>query len=423
MTASNRNEVYSNVLNMGDDDFMNLDGHQHSREQITVMQPIATSQILARREAPPITQLNTPNLMPRRYSNQGEGVFEGDDRFGSGMEPRSAPLRPLRMGMGLQNHPDMSPGLKAASPLYQHQGMQRPGNFGESQSPSLPRTNFTPIGNTIGGVAGHPQGKANHYSHFGPGMQSLSNSSSPTYPKPSGSRNTEMAYVLESITPQDASVYSQRQPNYTNMYGASTGVGTVFEHDEDAEDYDGDYHRYSPDTVSQILYKTSDQKQLLARLDQDQDFRDSVHAFLSKNFPRNCKDGDLVQYCIKIITLCEDGSEKLTRLVNSLNKQVVGLCKDSNATRVLQRLIEKVARQKPQILRLANQLKGSVSSLVMCSNGNHVVQKLINHVEPDDISFVYEEILADFKAIGLHKHGCCVLQRCIDRASPKYKVG
>ncbi len=36
--------------------------------------------------------------------------------------------------------------------------------------------------------------------------------------------------------------------------------------------------------------------------------------------------------------------------------------------------------------------------------------------------FVYDEIVAECSRIALHKHGCCVMQKCIGAANSRQKV-
>lgn len=38
------------------------------------------------------------------------------------------------------------------------------------------------------------------------------------------------------------------------------------------------------------------------------------------------------------------------------------------------------------------------------------------------MQFIYDAVGAHCVAVGTHRHGCCVLQRCIDHASPSQKV-
>jgi len=48
-----------------------------------------------------------------------------------------------------------------------------------------------------------------------------------------------------------------------------------------------------------------------------------------------------------------------------------------------------------------------------------VVQKVLNSLKEQETSsdFIYDEIIQQFYDVATHKHGCCVLQRCIDHSS------
>jgi len=44
-----------------------------------------------------------------------------------------------------------------------------------------------------------------------------------------------------------------------------------------------------------------------------------------------------------------------------------------------------------------------------------VLNSLKDQEEASD--FIYDEIIEQFYEVATHKHGCCVLQRCIDHSS------
>jgi hypothetical protein len=50
------------------------------------------------------------------------------------------------------------------------------------------------------------------------------------------------------------------------------------------------------------------------------------------------------------------------------------------------------------------------------------VQRCLQRLGPDDAQFVYDAAAAATKDIASHRHGCCVLQRCIDHASPTQRA-
>lgn len=66
-------------------------------------------------------------------------------------------------------------------------------------------------------------------------------------------------------------------------------------------------------------------------------------------------------------------------------------------------------------------LEEGVVSLIRDLNGNHVIQRCLQRLGPEDSQFVYDAACAHTMEIATHRHGCCVLQRCIDFATPVQK--
>ena len=66
-------------------------------------------------------------------------------------------------------------------------------------------------------------------------------------------------------------------------------------------------------------------------------------------------------------------------------------------------------------------LQEGVVSLIRDLNGNHVIQRCLQRLGPEDSQFVYDAACAHTMEIATHRHGCCVLQRCIDFATPVQK--
>lgn len=67
-------------------------------------------------------------------------------------------------------------------------------------------------------------------------------------------------------------------------------------------------------------------------------------------------------------------------------------------------------------------LGGQVVDLIQDLNGNHVIQKCLNHLKSEDAQFIFDAVGQHCITVGTHRHGCCVLQRCIDHASGFQKV-
>ncbi len=51
-----------------------------------------------------------------------------------------------------------------------------------------------------------------------------------------------------------------------------------------------------------------------------------------------------------------------------------------------------------------------------------MVQQCLVNIKAPFNQFIYDEITHDCLPIAMHKHGCCVLQKCIDSSNPDQKV-
>ena len=74
-----------------------------------------------------------------------------------------------------------------------------------------------------------------------------------------------------------------------------------------------------------------------------------------------------------------------------------------------------------QVALVTDALRGGVVSLIRDLNGNHVIQRCLQRLGPEDSQFVYDAAAAHTLEIATHRHGCCVLQRCIDFATAPQK--
>ena len=100
---------------------------------------------------------------------------------------------------------------------------------------------------------------------------------------------------------------------------------------------------------------------------------------------------------------------------------LVGVALNTHGTRAVQKLIETLAG-KEQIEIVTEALRPGVVSLIKDLNGNHVVQRCLQRLGPEDSQFIYDAAISHCVEIATHRHGCCVLQRCIDFATPTQKV-
>jgi hypothetical protein len=67
-------------------------------------------------------------------------------------------------------------------------------------------------------------------------------------------------------------------------------------------------------------------------------------------------------------------------------------------------------------------LSPNVVALIKDLNGNHVIQKCLHRLSSRDKQFIYDAVSEHCIEVATHRHGCCVLQRCIDFSAEIQKV-
>lgn len=118
--------------------------------------------------------------------------------------------------------------------------------------------------------------------------------------------------------------------------------------------------------------------------------------------------------CQKLLEYSND--EQRTALINSASPELVKIALNQHGTRALQKMIEFISTSE-QTCTVIRALENHVVELVQDLNGNHVIQKCLNRLSAEDAQFVYDAVGTNCVVVGTHRHGCCVLQRCIDHAS------
>ena len=86
---------------------------------------------------------------------------------------------------------------------------------------------------------------------------------------------------------------------------------------------------------------------------------------------------------------------------------------------------------EPEMLKIIQQLQSQIKELSLNVHGNHVIQAFLcifkASVNPEDsdldgsekfqkyTQFIYDACMKYCVEIGSHKHGCCVMQRCLEK--------
>jgi hypothetical protein len=108
-------------------------------------------------------------------------------------------------------------------------------------------------------------------------------------------------------------------------------------------------------------------------------------------------------------------------LIESISGELVSISLNMHGTRAAQKMIDFLSTQR-QVQSLIVALNLNVVTLIKDLNGNHVIQKCLNHLPPEDNQFIYNAVAANCIEVATHRHGCCVLQRCIDHASESQRI-
>lgn len=118
-------------------------------------------------------------------------------------------------------------------------------------------------------------------------------------------------------------------------------------------------------------------------------------------------------FCQKMIQVLDE--EHLEFWVNICESSLVAMSLSPHGTRAVQMLIEVVGSTKPA-LKIIRALQPSVSVLAQDINSNHVIQRCLHSMLAPLNQFVYDAACDNLVDISTLRHGCCVLQRCIDAA-------
>lgn len=113
--------------------------------------------------------------------------------------------------------------------------------------------------------------------------------------------------------------------------------------------------------------------------------------------------------------------EQRDLLIESISGELVSISLNMHGTRAAQKMIDFLSTQR-QVQSLIVALNLNVVTLIKDLNGNHVIQKCLNHLPPEDNQFIYNAVAANCIEVATHRHGCCVLQRCIDHASESQRI-
>ncbi|XP_010477484.1 PREDICTED: putative pumilio homolog 8, chloroplastic [Camelina sativa] len=115
----------------------------------------------------------------------------------------------------------------------------------------------------------------------------------------------------------------------------------------------------------------------------------------------------------KLLDVCnEEQRTQIILMVTSEPGQLIRISLNAYGTRVVQRLVESIKTRK-QITLVKSALRPGFLNLIRDLNGNHVIQRCLQCLSTEDNEFIFEDATKYCIDIATHRHGCCVLQKCI----------
>ncbi|KAJ9448374.1 Pumilio domain-containing protein C6G9.14 [Diplonema papillatum] len=108
-------------------------------------------------------------------------------------------------------------------------------------------------------------------------------------------------------------------------------------------------------------------------------------------------------------------------LVEKIATNMAQIAFNMHGTRVVQKIIEQV-NQKHQVDQLVTSLQHQIPQLIKDLNGNHIVQQVLQSFPADVNQYIHDTLLNRVVEFGTHRHGCCVLQRCIEFGNDSQKM-
>jgi Pumilio-family RNA binding repeat len=116
--------------------------------------------------------------------------------------------------------------------------------------------------------------------------------------------------------------------------------------------------------------------------------------------------------------------EERIMLVKNVSSRLVNASLNLHGTRSVQKVVELCAQdgdegrngvlQESAASVLTAALAPAAARLCIDSHGNHVIQRILLRLGTNHSQFVFDAVAASVGDVARHRHGCCVIQRCLD---------
>ncbi|GMI05706.1 hypothetical protein TrVE_jg12859 [Triparma verrucosa] len=117
----------------------------------------------------------------------------------------------------------------------------------------------------------------------------------------------------------------------------------------------------------------------------------------------------------KILEKCDD--EERMKVIRGVSTSLVKSSLNLHGTRSVQKVVEMCSFDPAAAACVTKALAPQAARLCIDANGNHVIQRVLQRLPHQHARFVFDAVAASVGEVARHRHGCCVIQRCLD--SPK----
>lgn len=114
--------------------------------------------------------------------------------------------------------------------------------------------------------------------------------------------------------------------------------------------------------------------------------------------------------------------EKKKEIIRIIEPEFLDLGCSPHGTRVIQKIIEVITHNKELVTYFIQLFEKHSINLMKDINGNHIIIKYVFTLSSPLNDFIYKQLAENIVEICTHKHGCCVLQKCIEGANDKQRV-
>jgi hypothetical protein len=117
-------------------------------------------------------------------------------------------------------------------------------------------------------------------------------------------------------------------------------------------------------------------------------------------------------------------AEERLLLIRTVSPRLVNAALNLHGTRSVQKVVEMTiaddatpAQKDAAAEAVTKALTSAAARLCIDSHGNHVIQRILLRLPHKHSKFVFDAVANSVGDVARHRHGCCVIQRCLDSPS------